>query len=65
MKNLLRVSLFCSYLILLTLCGEDFYKLLEISREAKDQEIKKAFRRMSLKYHPDKNKGFNILRVRE
>ena len=65
MKNLLRVSLFCSYLILLTLCGEDFYKLLEISREAKDQEIKKAFRRMSLKYHPDKIKGFNILRVRE
>lgn len=30
------------------------YKILEITREASDEEIKKAYRRMAMKYHPDK-----------
>lgn len=36
---------------------EDFYEILEVSREATQKEIKKAFRRLSLKYHPDRNPG--------
>lgn len=36
--------------------GEDYYKLLGISRRATPKEIKKAYRAQSLKYHPDKNK---------
>lgn len=36
--------------------AEDFYKLLGISRKATNKEIKKAYRQMSLKFHPDKNK---------
>lgn len=30
------------------------YKILEISPEASDDEVKKAYRRMAMKYHPDK-----------
>ena len=36
---------------------EDFYKLLELTPQASKADIKKAFRRLSKKYHPDKNKG--------
>ena len=34
----------------------DYYDLLEVSRSASEEEIRKAFRRKALEYHPDRNK---------
>lgn len=35
---------------------EDFYELLGVPRNASDADIKKSFRRLAMKYHPDRNK---------
>jgi molecular chaperone DnaJ len=37
--------------------NDDYYKILGVPRTALKEDIKNAYRRLAMKYHPDKNKG--------
>ena len=60
MKTVQLILLLCMIIFAVVKCAveeKDLYGTLGISRDASQREIKKAFRKLSRKYHPDKNPG--------
>ncbi|KAK3101617.1 hypothetical protein FSP39_004899 [Pinctada imbricata] len=56
-ENFFLVSaLFGLWAFNMSLAKKDYYEILGVKKNATDKQIKKAFKKLALKYHPDKNK---------
>ncbi|MCO5599443.1 hypothetical protein L7F22_053547 [Adiantum nelumboides] len=56
-RPLLVASIFCIAFVLDVSSGKSYYDILQIPKSASEDQIKKSFRKLALKYHPDKNPG--------
>lgn len=53
MKQIFIFLLF-TFLLLFVSAGENYYRVLGISKSADTAQIKKAYRKLAVKYHPDR-----------
>ena len=53
--RLLCLFLVLAVCLLQVLAAEDYYKILGLDKSASERDIKRAYRTLSKKYHPDKN----------
>ena len=59
--NMLLSNLFALFLFLVATClaatSKDLYKVLQLDKSCSDRDLKRAYRTLSKKYHPDKSSG--------